>query len=303
MRVLGVDAGGSATRAVLMSEGPGGETVELGELEGMNALLTPGAPSILASLVMSVGAELVGVGMPGMRTESAARSLEAALGEATGARVVVATDVEAALWGAFAGGPGIVVVAGTGSVAMGRDASGATARAGGHGYLLGDEGSAYWIGRQAAGEVLARLDEGVSPASVTLAGVLRDASGMDMDALVEQVHRHPADRSLLAGLAPAVATCADGGDHAAVAVMREAADQLVHLVARVERRLGSGAAGPVPAGHRAAGPLPVCALGGVFRSEAVRSRFGASRTMSKPAHGAATGAALMAVARSGAALR
>ena len=71
-----------------------------------------------------------------------------------------ATTREAALLGAFDGGPGIVVIAGTGSTALGRAADGALCRVGGHGYLLGDEGSGYWIGNQARTPARSRSADG-----------------------------------------------------------------------------------------------------------------------------------------------
>ena len=65
------------------------------------------------------------------------------------ARVVVVNDALVALEAAIPGGPGVVIISGTGSIAYGRNAAGEAARAGGWGYVLGDEGSGYWIGRAA----------------------------------------------------------------------------------------------------------------------------------------------------------
>ena len=113
----------------------------------------------------------------------------------------VTGDADTARYGAFLGAPGIVVIAGTGSVALGWDGE-RFAYAGGHGYLLGDEGSAYWIGREAVRAAL-RFDEQTGGSELIYRTVTQ-ATGPDLDVLIGEVNAHPADRGRLAVLAPAV---------------------------------------------------------------------------------------------------
>src|SRR5690606_5741852 len=105
------------------------------------------------------------VGAAGVGRSAEREELRAALRthELAG-RLVVTTDVELAMAAAFGTGPGLLLVAGTGSIALRRDASGTLRRAGGHGWQMGDEGSGYWIGRQAL-QALSRASDGRGPAT------------------------------------------------------------------------------------------------------------------------------------------
>jgi N-acetylglucosamine kinase-like BadF-type ATPase len=186
--------------------------------------------------------------------------------------VRVTWDGETAWLGAFCTQPGIAVFAGTGSGALGCDGE-RRARAGGHGFLLGDEGSAYWIGRAAANAAL-RWEDGTG-GSAALRDAVVEACGSDLDALVEDVNSHPAERGRLALLAP-VATALAGEDETARRIALEAAGHLAELASAVRRRLG---------------PLPVCGMGGVLRAPVIWDRFaeltGAVRPLAPPEVGAA----------------
>ena len=96
-------------------------------------------------MITASGAAVAGLGLAGLRGPDHATDLGARLAAATGVDVVVVDDTEAALAGAFGAGPGVIVIAGTGSNALGQSGDGRTARAGGYGFLVGDEGSAYWF--------------------------------------------------------------------------------------------------------------------------------------------------------------
>jgi N-acetylglucosamine kinase-like BadF-type ATPase len=145
-RLLGIDAGGSGSRVVLVVAG---EVTELPDGPPMNALLTNGFAKQLEKIIREVGATAVGIGMPGMRSPRHAKDVSRTLTQRCGCPVRVTGDGETAQLGAFGGGPGLVVIAGTGCAAVGRDGQ-RLVRAGGHGFLLGDEGSAYWLGQAAA---------------------------------------------------------------------------------------------------------------------------------------------------------
>ncbi|MEP7021196.1 MAG: BadF/BadG/BcrA/BcrD ATPase family protein [Pseudonocardiales bacterium] len=275
--VLGIDAGGTGTRAVLVD---GGAIVQRFTGAPMNVLLHADAVDRLVELVEQSGASLVGIGLPGLRGAHATAALSERLSAATSATVVVGNDADAALAGAFPTGDGAVVLAGTGSIALGRS-HGVSHRAGGHGFLLGDEGSGWWIGRQALRAALAERDDGLPPGP--LSGALTDAMGSDLDAIVATVYADPRDRTLLAGLVPAVAACDDAS---ARAVLAAAADALAELAAVLRRTLG-------------APDLPVAYVGGIFNCPAIRDRFVAATGAVPPQHPPEMAAALMAQGAAG----
>ena len=268
-RLLGIDAGGSATRVVLVADG---QVTRRFTAPPLNALLSGDLTDRLAELIGAAGATAAGIGMPGLRSPAAAARLGAELTSRAGCPVRVTWDGETAWLGAFGGAPGIAVFAGTGSAAMGCDGE-RWARAGGHGFLLGDEGSAYWIGRAAANAAL-RWEDGMGGSAVLRDAVV-EASGRDLAGLVEDVHAHPAERGRLALLAPVTTTLA-GEDETARRIALEAAGHLAELASAVSRRLG---------------PLPVCGTGGVLSAPVIWDRFaeltGAVRPLAPPEVGAA----------------
>lgn len=202
-RILGVDAGGSRTKVALVE---GGKVAEVWEVEPLNALLQPAVRGRLASLIEQVRPDAAGVGLPGISNDERAGSLAAQLRADCNLPVFAATDLTIAWLGAFVGRPGIVVVSGTGSFAVGGYRRGSLQRTGGHGYLLGDQGGAYWLGKRALQAALADLD-GTGPAT-SLRRLVEQHSGQPLPELVRLVHQHPTDRSLLAQLAPLVEVAA-----------------------------------------------------------------------------------------------
>jgi N-acetylglucosamine kinase-like BadF-type ATPase len=274
--VLGVDGGGTGCRAVVLRAGQVTQRRDLGPL---NVLLQADALDRLAALITDTGAVCAGLGLAGIRDEAHAARIGAELRARTGAFVAVGDDTEAALAGAFRGGPGVVVIAGTGSGALGRDAAGRLARAGGHGFLLGDEGGGYWLGREAVRAALRGAD-GTGPPTA-LAAVTRAAFG-DLVSAVQEVHRHPADRTLLTRLVPAVVAAAEAGDAEADRILAAAADELAGLATAVGARLAAAAPGRPP--------LPVAMVGGIFAAEPVRARFVAATGAVPPAEPAELGA-------------
>jgi glucosamine kinase len=268
-RLLGIDAGGSGTRVILLERG---HVTVLPDGPPMNALLTPGLTEYLGPIIRAGGATAAGIGLPGVRLAGQARQIGQALARRAGHPVHVTGDPDAARCGAFLGAPGIVVIAGTGSVALGWDGE-RFARAGGHGFLLGDEGSAYWIGREALRAAL-RFEEQAGGSELLHQTVIQ-ATGSALDALIAHVNQHPADRGRLAELAPVVTAIA-GHDPEAQRIIRCAAGHLAALAESIGRRLG---------------PLPVAGAGGVFRAPPIWARFtdltGAARPLAPPAVGAA----------------
>lgn len=266
--VLGIDCGGGSTRGVLVR--PDGRQDRL-DGPPLNVLLHADLVDVVADLVARSGAGRAGVGVPGLRGDARVAELSARLTARCGVPVVAAGDVEVARLAAFAGGPGIVVIAGTGSNALGEDAQGRQARAGGHGFLLGDEGGGWWIGRAAVNAALRAVDQ-TGPDTALVDMVVSAFGGLD-DA-VATVHRSPSERTLLSHLTREVAACAAAGDQVAGEILDRAADELAALATAVRARLDAGRtdAGRVDPGRVDAG-LPVAMLGGVFAIDRVRSRM------------------------------
>ena len=271
-RILGIDAGGSGTRVVILEHGT---VTARPDGPPMNALLTDGFAGHLREIIGAAGATAAGVGVPGLRQPGQARRLGETLTRQTGCPVHVTGDPDSARAGAFLGGPGVVVIAGTGSAAFGWNGE-SSARAGGHGFLLGDEGSAYWIGRAAVRAALRWEDQ--TGGSELIHRAVIEATGSGLDALVSEVCTHPAERDRLTVLAPAVTAIA-AEDAEARRIALRAAGHLAAQAESVRRRLG---------------PLPVAGAGGVFLAPVIWDRFAELTGAVRPLASAAVGAALLA---------
>jgi N-acetylglucosamine kinase len=202
--------------------------------------------------------------------------------------LIVTNDAVIALAGATPGGQGIIVIAGTGSISFGRNAEGRTARAGGWGYVFGDEGGAFDIGRQAL-RVTLQMEEGWGPPTslhqvLTAATYSRDANDM-----LHKFYGPEWPRSRVAKLAPLVDQAAAEGDAVATQILHNAAQELAMLAGSVRRQLWMPDQ-----------PVTVAYIGGVFQSVQVLERFrvlieldGSARCQ-PPLHGPAVGALLEA---------
>lgn len=231
--LIGADVGGTKT-AVAVSDG---EKI-LGRASGPGAAVRPGRALASASTITEVvraalsaagrlNGDVLVVGAAGAGREPERDELRKALKvESLAARVEVTTDIEIALAAAFAEGPGIVVSAGTGSIAVGRDREGKRHRIGGYGWQMGDEGSGYAIGRAALGAV-SRAVDGRSPMTALSDRVLRASRSADFNALVRwAAGASPAE---IAALAPQVLAVAAEGDPLAQGITDYAARELSQL--------------------------------------------------------------------------
>ncbi|HEX5576359.1 MAG TPA: BadF/BadG/BcrA/BcrD ATPase family protein [Gemmatimonadales bacterium] len=231
--LIGADVGGTKTAVAVSVDG---EIV--GRAEGPGAAVRPGRALASASTIvevvrraLSAAARLTGdvlvVGAAGAGREPEQEELRTALrSENLVSHIVVTTDIEIALAAAFAEGPGIVVSAGTGSVAVGRDRTGKRHRIGGYGWQMGDEGSGYAIGRASLGAV-SRAKDGRSPPTALSERVLRATRSSDFDALVRwAAGASPAE---VAALAPHVLEVAAAGDPLAQGIADYAARELSQL--------------------------------------------------------------------------
>mgnify|MGYP001074909115 CR=1 FL=1 len=260
--VLGVDGGGTGSRAVLVEVPDSDGAGDGGLPEGMRELArTTGGPAVadgqadgpavsevvrvcrmaLAEAGVEGPVDALWAGLAGAGRAADSEGVEAGLQEAGLARrVAVGTDVGAAFHASFPVGAGILLVAGTGSVAQARGAQGRTARAGGWGPVVGDEGSGYSMGRSALQAVL-QAEDGRGPAT-RLRGTLLEVLGIGAEA-EKPGHEvvawlATAERRTVARLAPLVVEVAADGDAVASAVVRGAVFQLVAHITALERALG-----------------------------------------------------------------
>jgi N-acetylglucosamine kinase-like BadF-type ATPase len=244
---VGVDAGATSTDVAvsragafehIVRGGPGNPTTR-----GVEAVVTMTAETILRATGGDEPAALY-VGAAGAGREKIAQRLERALRLAfpNTKHLAVAGDVESALRAAIPAGPGVVVIAGTGSVAYAENGE-RRARAGGFGYLIGDEGSAHAIGF-AALKLLARVYDGRARADETSALVERALGCSDRDTLIATVYERPLDVPKIAALAPSIVAFAGKGNRASTKIVQTAAQELGDLVRFAAQQTGLAEGSP-----------------------------------------------------------
>ena len=267
---LGVDGGQSATKAVIGDErgrilgaGLGGPCNHAGADEG-RAKLERGVTAAVAAACQAAGLDAAGVvfesacfGMSGGPEDK--REILSTLLRAN--RLIVTTDAVIALSGATAAGLGIVVVAGTGSMAYGRNAAGREARAGGWGFVFGDEGGAFDMVRRALRAAL-RMEEGWGPPTALREAVLEASGASDANQALHLFYGAQWPRERMAALAPLVDATAEAGDSVAVDIIHQSARDLALLAAAVRSQLWN------PGDE-----VEVAYVGGAFRSRLLLERF------------------------------
>jgi N-acetylglucosamine kinase-like BadF-type ATPase len=256
--VVGIDAGGTKTVGLLADE----TGVVVAEARGVGAnLQTDGelqVEKVFAEIMEAlsthhpVSAVCLGIaGVDRPDDESVIRSILRRLGHRETARVV--NDGAIALVAGAPGRVGVVVLAGTGSICFGADRSGRTARAGGYGFLLADEGSGYWLGHQSL-RAAVRAADGRGP-ETRLLGLLFEALGVSSVAeLIPRVYEKGLPKHRIAALASLVQTAYDGGDAVAATFIDGAGLELGLAARSVARQLQLGDE-----------PYPVVLAGGVFK--------------------------------------
>ena len=326
-RYLGVDAGGTFTRSALIDAA--GRVLARGAAGAANHHTSDGA-SVRASVREAVRGALaaapqhlheagkaradgsdaasirvLAIGWSGLEAPGSEAEARAIVGDAVRAEhMVLDSDVTAAHVGAFWGGPGVLVAAGTGSIALGVDGSGRRVRAGGWGHRFGDEGSAAWLATEGIRSALRAVDGRAPPTSLWEA-LLEHAGiapgGRATEALAVAVTdwlydpaRHVND---VAAFARCVHASAVAGDAVAMGVIEAGGRELAQLVAAAACRLG------------APGPLPLAGVGGVWEN-VPRVRAACRTALAsllpdvaihwvEPAADPAVGAALMALRADG----
>ncbi len=261
MHVIGIDAGGTKTvcqladadgRLVVETRGPGANLQAAGELQ-VEKVLHDVMDRAIEECQCGMPAAIC-LGMAGVDREDDSRVVWGIMRRiGYKARLVVVNDALIALEAGIGDGPGIVLISGTGSIAYGRNSAGGAARAGGWGYVLGDEGSGYWIGRAAIRAVLREADRRGAPTLLT--GLLLDHfEAKRPQDLLHAVYYRGVKPPEIAALAPYVQQAFNEGDEVAAGIMDGTARELAGYAVSVARRL-----------QMLEDPFTLLLSGGIFR--------------------------------------
>jgi glucosamine kinase len=275
--VLGIDGGGTRTRASVVNGGAVLAFAEAGSIKRLRVGATAAEENLRRLMaevykqagITAVRAACVGVAsalMPGVR-----EWIGAVCADFNVERHEVVGDEIIALDAAFRGGPGILQIAGTGTNTIGRAPDGERETAGGWSSRLGDEGSGYWIGLHAIRRALNARDREEPTRILEVVGGIWGAA--DLDELINIGDGTPAPD--FAALAPAIDKLAEEGDAVALGVMTQAAADLVGFVLLVRDKLFRK--------HRLAEEVPVAWIGSVIgKSRVVREGFFAGLRAAAP---------------------
>ncbi len=303
---LGVDGGQSGTLALVGDDA--GRVIGVGRAGPVNhAGAAEGRVRFVAAVLETVRAALEQAGVVGGAFESACFGFSGGPADKAALtrelvkahRYVITHDASIALAGAVAREPGIITIAGTGSIAFGRNAEQRTARAGGWGYAFGDEGGGFDLVRQALRAVL-RHEEGWGPPTLLRTLLLEAAKDANANASAnanDLMHRFYTDeypRARVAAMAPLIDQAAGAGDAIAQEILKGAAQSLATLAGAVRAQLfGAGET------------VTVSYAGGVFRSPIILERFRMlleledRNRVAAPRYGPAAGALLEAYGAAG----
>jgi len=247
---MGVDAGGTKTTCALARGPQELARVQTGSIKPLRVSFEQAKEhfaNAMAALELESGCRIaevaaVSIGTAGVRLPQTAGWMRDLVAAHTPARLEVCGDEEIALDAAFAGGRGVLLIAGTGSNVMGRASDGRKCNVGGWGPMLGDQGSGHWIGLEALRAALRAHDFGQT--SAVLPEVLKAWNCTSLDELVQYAHAVPSpDFSLLA---PLVSACAEAGDAVCCGVLERGGKLLGEDVVQACRRVMALDGGPVP---------------------------------------------------------
>jgi N-acetylglucosamine kinase-like BadF-type ATPase len=245
---LVIDAGGTKTRCRFADEArvlgeATGETVKL--MSVGQDVATQRLQELVRAAATSAGVALDSVertciGLAGSSSSVARAWAETTLRALVSGEILLAGDEEIALDAAFRDGPGILVIAGTGSNAIGRCGNGKIVSAGGWGPMLGDEGSGHWIGLEALRAALRAQDRGID--TCLLREIMAFWKMADLGDLVAKGNQRA--RPEFAELTKIVVHCAERSDALAVSVLERAGEELAAQVRLVMSKMrAAGCAG------------------------------------------------------------
>ena len=238
---VALDGGGTKTQCWVADEDQVLGKASTGSVKLMvvdEATATSRLQDLVRAAAKDAGVELSGVtrtcmGLAGISSESVRHWAGQALAGVVGGEVLLCGDVDVAFEAAFRGGPGVLVIAGTGSNLMGRCKDGTVVGVGGWGPILGDEGSGHWIGLEAIKVALRAEDRGVETC------LLKDIESYwalhNHGELVAYANRRT--RVEFSELTAVVARCADGGDALAASVLERAGQELAEQVSLLASKM------------------------------------------------------------------
>ena len=284
---LAIDGGGTKTTCAVADEhsilgtatSAGSNITRLGEARVREALHTAVREACAAAGIDPAKVESACVGLSGAGRPEVREAVERMLREVLPGRIAVVSDLETTMQAAFGDGPGVIAIAGTGSIAYGRNGQGGTARAGGWGLAISDEGSGQWIGRAAVSAALNAHDAGEDPPLLqqilatwgmnSLDELVRHANASpppdfsSLFPLVLEAAENPRPSGAWTGPPPQKIETDQRGDPVAANVLERAGRELAAITCNVGRRL-----------FAASDTVPVAMSGGVFReSGEVRQVF------------------------------
>jgi glucosamine kinase len=265
--VLGIDGGGTRTRASIVAlNGTSEQVVARVEANSIKRLRVGAETAefnlraLLKDAYSQAGVTSVAAASIGVASATVPGTLEwitAVLNDFAIDRIEVVGDEVIALDAAFQGGPGILQIAGTGTNTIGRAPNGSLECAGGYSSRLGDEGSGYWIGLHSVRRALNAFDREEPTQILDRVGEIWGTSSLEE--LVGFGDSTPGPD--FAALAPTINELAQAGDPVAIAVLRQAATDLVKFVLLVRAKLRRK--------HGIAGEVPVAWTGGVVEKMAI----------------------------------
>ncbi len=304
--VIGIEGGGTKTVAVLCALDGNILVEERGDPANVQVIGAERAGSIVLDLIercrRSIGCEISQIGAVVAGLAGAGRPIDqqrvldsaaelAQMRNLAIPKLQIESDARIALEGAFGGKPGIVVIAGTGSIVFGKDAKGNMHRAGGWGRLIGDEGSGYSIGQAAFRAVALTLDK--RGGRTRLLKLFDEKFGLgSQEAIIDALYRK---NFPIASVVPVVLRAASDGDATARTILRSTCAELTDVVASVAIRMRKG--------KKSSAKQPLAFVGSLLTNENAYSRMLKSALKRKvptivirPAESSpVVGAALMAI--------
>jgi len=267
MWIVGVDLGGSKVEVILARRD---RVVSTFRGEGLNRQVV-GEELVVIKLCEMVNyvlrnhglvrVDMLVVGGAGLGRSREQKSLEHALyGHDIADKVIVRSDAEIALWGALSGKPGVVVIAGTGSIVFGMNERGRLFRAGGYGYVIGDDGSGFWIGREGLRAAIAAY-EGWGPETALKELALKWFTVRQMEDIIPKIYSDISPQRVLSSFAIAVIQLAENGDEVAREIVENGAARLARITVSLLKKL------------RLKKARHLRITGGIFKDKIFREKF------------------------------
>ena len=240
---LGIDGGGSKTSCLIGDEhsllgsgaSAGSNVVRAGETKAKESLATAIWQACGAAKITPLQISRTCIGVAGAARAGVSEFVRRTVAGIVSGEVDVVGDMVITLEAAFGAGPGIIAIAGTGSIAYGRNSQDRTARAGGWGFAVSDEGSGHWIGRSAVSAVLRARDKDEGQGTQLLESILNFWHLETDEQLVLAANATPPPD--FAALFPSVLAAAESGDAVSVGILTQAGAELAVLTQIVSRRI------------------------------------------------------------------